>query len=65
MDLQTLLTTLKSGSFDHDLAPIYAPSGEQSALNTARLRAIHVVEAFAEHFSPDAARAALFSGPVY
>ena len=50
MDLQTLLTTLKNGGFDHDLSRIYAHGGEQSALNAACLRAIHVVGAFAGHF---------------
>ena len=62
MELHALLTALKSGGFDQNLAALYAPDGDKTALEAARSRAVHVVEAFTARFG-DAASAALFSGP--
>ena len=38
MDLQSLLTTLKNGGFDQNLAALYAPTGDPAQLAAARDR---------------------------
>lgn len=62
MKLYALLAALKDGGFDSELAGLYAPNGNQAALEVARARAVHVTEAFAARFGA-AESAALFSGP--
>lgn len=62
MELYALLTALKERRFDQKLAGLYALNGEETALEIARARAVHVAEAFAAQFGV-AERAALFSGP--
>ena len=57
-----LLHTLRSGEGDGALRPLYAPDGDETALNAARSRAVHVAESFIARFG-DAPSAALFSGP--
>ena len=59
-----LLQTLANRQHDQALAALYALDGAQSSLETARARALHVVQAFTETFSPAPdAQAGLFSGP--
>ena len=62
MELHALLTALKRGDLDQNLAALYAPDGGRTALEAARSRAVHVAEAFAARFG-GAPSAALFSGP--
>lgn len=62
MELNTLLAALKERDFDSTLSGLYSPNGDKTALESARARAIHVAEGFAERFGP-AKSAALFSGP--
>ena len=57
-----LLAQLKNGGFDENLAALYAPDGDKTALEAARARAVHVAESFAARFG-GAPSAALFSGP--
>ena len=57
-----LLAQLKNGGFDENLAALYAPNGDKTALEAARARAVHVAESFAARFG-GAPSAALFSGP--
>ena len=59
---QQLLHILRGGEGDSALRALYAPDGDQGALQAARDRAIHVVEAFMAQFG-DAPSAALLSGP--
>lgn len=58
----SLITNLRLGLYDEALSALYAPNHDDSALSTARSRAIHVAEAFASRFG-DNVSAALFSGP--
>ena len=59
-----LLQALRAGEHDRTLAGLYALDGAQSSLDSARERAIHVVERFQTCFAPDDnVQVALFSGP--
>ena len=62
MELHALLTALKRGGLDRDLAALYAPDGDGTALEAARSRAVRVTESFVAKFG-GARSAALFSGP--
>ena len=57
-----LLRILRTEEGDSALLSLYAPDGDKPALETARNRAVHVMESFAAQFG-DALSAALFSGP--
>lgn len=59
-----LIRTLQEGQHDNVLRKLYALDGRDASLEKARKRAIRVVEAFQEQFTPSAdADVALFSGP--
>ena len=59
-----LLQALKSGSCDASLTALYALDGLSTSLDSARTRAVHVVESFQSVFSPaQDTPAALVSGP--
>ena len=61
---EMLLQALRAGEHDRTLAGLYALDGAQSSLDSARERAIHVVERFQTCFAPDDnVQVALFSGP--
>ena len=61
---ELLLRTLSAGEHDKTLAGLYALDGAQSSLESARARAIHVVEGFQASFTPEeGVQAALFTGP--
>lgn len=61
---ELLLRTLGAGEHDNTLAGLYALDGAQSSLESARTRAIHVVEGFQASFAPEeGVQAALFTGP--
>ena len=57
-----LLDIIRSGEGEVTLGALYAPNGDKAALDAARDRATHVVEAFVARFG-NASVAALFSGP--
>ena len=57
-----LLKALRGGEFDPALAALYALDGSQASLDSARDRAVHVVQSLMDAFAP-AGAAALFSGP--
>ena len=58
-----LLAALQSGLHNKTLAALYALDGDSRQLETARVRAIRVAEAFAARYGTDTEGAALFSGP--
>ena len=58
-----LLRILRSGEGDSALMSLYAPDGNQTALDATRNRAINVTEAFVSRFGSKAEKIALFSGP--
>ena len=61
---QALRRSLSAGEHDQVLSQLYALDGADSSLAAARARALRVVEAFQEHFTPkEDTPAALFSGP--
>lgn len=57
-----LLKALRGEEFDPALAALYALDGSQASLDSARDRAVHVVQSLMDAFAP-AGAAALFSGP--
>ncbi len=57
-----LLKALRGGEFDPALAALYALDGSQASLDSARDRAVRVVQSLMDAFAPTGA-VALFSGP--
>ena len=62
-DWKKLEQKVSSGTYDEVLACLYSPGGEQTAVNKARERALHVIREFGRSFPENAEQAALFSGP--
>ena len=62
-DWKTLEQEISSGVYDTSLAGLYAPGGEQAALEKAKERALHVVRQFGSAFPENMEQAVLFSGP--
>lgn len=62
-DWKKLEQEVSSGVYDEVLSGLYAPGGEQTAMEKARERALHVVRNFGRSFPDNTEQAALFSGP--
>ena len=59
----SLLSAIRSGTYDAILSGLYALDGAEASLEAGRKRASHVVQAFQNTFQPEHTPVALFSSP--